>query len=438
LDRGVERVEVFSGVVGVQSNLGDLTVEKDYVLVMQPSSSDPTVVSQGITKDDWDLWVDARESHMDTLSSGPSPNSYEGGADEATYGWSDLMQYGSWSNVPGGGYGWTPAAVAAGWSPYTSGQWCWYPGWGYTWIGAEPWGWLPYHYGWWEFIPGIGWVWFPGGFNTWSPHRVTWFSGPNWLGWIPRPRRKDDTIACGNRCGGGVVSTETFRHGGLLTSKLMLGFSPTSGERVKEPGIIPSMAAKLPGPVVSSPTTEGRGYAGTPAHAPAKSGIASTATPGSPHPADRAGAPSAPTPGSPHAGEVPPNSSIVYDPQQGRYVNSHRVVTPPPPAPPAPAKGLTAPAANPGLYPPVPAGSRVPNARPLENPGPFQPNPAANSYAKPAPSPLRSEPRESRPAGSVSPTSGSHVGGGTPPAGSHPSAAPAGGGHPGAAPGGHR
>ena len=423
LDPGLERVEVFQGGVAVQSNLGAMTLEKDSVLVMQPGTSDPTVVSQGITKDDWDQWVDNREDRTEVSPNGPSPDTYTDDAAEAPYGWSDLQQYGSWSDVPGEGFGWIPWA-ATGWAPYASGQWCWYPGWGYTWIGSEPWGWLPYHYGGWKFLPGTGWVWFPGSFRTWSPSRVTWFHGPNWVGWIPRQDPKDGAIACGNNCGGGAVSTSTFRHGGLLTSNLMLGFNPTTGERVKEPGIIPSTAAKLPGRAVSLPAAQSQGLGTKPAHTPMGAGIPNTATTTSS--------------GSRRATATPSNSTIVYDPQHDDYINGHRVTTPQQsPATQAATSAPIKPAANPRSIQPVPAGSRDTSGRPAGNQESPQPNSTGISFAKQAPSGSNSNPSGGRAAAGGSQAGGSHVGGGS--AGSHSSPPPAGGGHAGGAPagGGH-
>jgi hypothetical protein len=388
LDQGAQRVEVFDGSVEVQSNLGAMTIEKDSVLVMQPGTSEPTVVSQGISKDDWDNWVDDREARLQMPPGAPSPNNYSGDAGEITYGWNDLSQYGNWSDVPGEGYGWAPTTVANGWAPYSMGQWCWYPGWGYTWIGAEPWGWLPYHYGGWDFIPGRGWVWFPGNLRTWSPAQVTWFSGPNWVGWAPR-HQKDGAIACGSNCGGGAVSTSAFRNGGVLTPNLMLGFSPTTGKMVKEPGVLPTMAVKLTGPEFPS-------RAAWPAHA-----------------------------------------SIVYDSQQHRYVNSNRVVpAPKPPASPTETNAATTAATKPGLVQPVPVGGREQEGRPVENQGYGQPNPAigtssarsapptprgnTNTYAappnhgnasvKPAPVGSYGSPSEGRVGGGEA--GGSHAGGG--------------------------
>jgi hypothetical protein len=450
LDQGLERVEVFTGTVDVHSNLGAMTLDKDSVLVMQPGASEPVTVSQGITTDDWDQWVDDREARAEIPSAGPSPGSYAGDAEQGVYGWADLSQYGSWSNVSGTGYGWAPA-VGNGWSPYSMGQWCWYNGWGYTWIGAEPWGWLPYHYGWWEFIPGMGWVWFPGSLRTWSPGRVTWFHGPNWVGWIPRPPQKDSAISCGNNCGGGVVSATTFRHGGLLTSNLMLGVNPTTGEKVEEPGIIPSTAAKLPGPAVSVAAAQSQEFRGNPTHAPVATGTPSTAKT---------------WPGARHASAARSNSAIVYDSQQNSFVNSDRVKKPQQsPASRAGAAASATPAANPGLTQSVPVGSHELDGRSVDDQGIGQPNPVlgsgpmrpvpagarmdsapngnTNAHAAPAnpgnssarPSPLNN-PSGSRWAAGGSQTGESHVGGGTAPAGGLSSSAPVGGGHAASAPAG--
>jgi hypothetical protein len=422
LDQGLERVEVFHGAVEVQSDLGAMTLQKESVLVMQPGASEPMVVTQGITQDDWDQWVDDREARLEMPSAGPSPDNYSGGASEATYGWDDLSQYGNWSNVPGAGYGWTPTWVNAGWSPYSMGQWCWYPGWGYTWIGAEPWGWLPYHFGWWEFIAGMGWVWFPGGLTTWSPGNVTWFHGPNWVGWTPFEHRKGGAISCGNHCGGGVVSASTFRHGGLLTASLMLPINPTTGQRVQEPGIIPATTAKLTGPAVALPAAQSHGFRGETAHAPAGAALPTAATS---------------SPGSVRNGAAPPNSTIAFDPQQDRYINGHRVVTPQQaPASRPEASTLTTPGSNPGQIQPVPAGSREPSGQAAENQGAIQPNAAGNSYARPAPSAPNSNPYGSHVAGGSGQASVSHASGGGASAGGHSSSASSGGGHASSVPSG--
>ena len=447
LDQGAERVEVFEGAVEAESNLGKMTVEKDTVLVMQSGTSDPTVVSQGISKDDWDQWVDDREAQVGAPPSGPSPENYGDDATQVTYGWNDLSQYGTWSNVQGVGYGWSPNGIASGWAPYSTGQWCWYPGWGYTWIGAEPWGWLPYHYGGWNFIPGRGWVWFPSNFATWSPSLVTWYHGPNWIGWRPRPHHRDDSLNCEHHCGGGVVSTSTFRQGGLLTSNLMLGFSPTVGERVKDPGITPAASAFLPGPAVARPPMQGPGRRGNPSVAPFGD---SRSTAGPLPPRVR------------RPGAANPDSTIVYDPEQNRYINSHRPTRAQESTGPATAaSGFHTPTNNPAMIQPVPVTGRDSSGRAVESNPYNQPNPeigtrptrpvpvvprtggapqgypyaapANPSTAKPAPSAPTGNAYGGRPSGNVGTPSGSHTGGGS---SSGSSFNPGGGGHAGGSGGG--
>ena len=313
LDQSLERVEVFEGSVDEESNLGSMTVEKDSVLVLQPGSAEPTAVTQGITRDDWDQWVADRESHAEMAANSPPPAEYSDDSEETPYGWSDLAQNGVWTEIPGEGAGWIPT-VSVGWTPYSAGQWCWYPGWGFTWIGSEPWGWLPYHYGGWEFVPGKGWVWFPGSLKNWSPGRVNWYQGSDWVGWIPsHPHHRRPTVACGNNCGGGAVSTGTFHRGGLLTHTQMLGINPTTGTNVNAPAINPSAAVMLPGPVVTPPTSQRHGFSWNSPQPRTATGIAAS--------------PNAVS-GPRRGGTTNHNSSIVYDPQQGTYVNSGHAASP--------------------------------------------------------------------------------------------------------------
>ena len=172
LDQNLERLEVFNGTVDVSSNLGRWALESNSVLVLQPGANEPGEVTQGIVEDDWDHWVEDRESRVENSPTGPAPSMYTDNHTETVTGWNELLEYGNWSYVPGGGYGWMPTQVGAGWSPYTNGSWCWYSNLGYTWIASEPWGWLPFHYGGWEQVPGMGWMWFPGNLGNWSPAPV--------------------------------------------------------------------------------------------------------------------------------------------------------------------------------------------------------------------------------------------------------------------------
>jgi hypothetical protein len=307
IDQGMERVEVFTGMVDADSNLGSVALQADSVLVFQPGARDPAEVSQGITEDDWDRWVADRE--IQVSSDGPSPSSYTDEPYEVPFGWDDLSQNGSWIDVESLGYGWSPN-VPAGWSPYSSGQWCWYQGVGYTWIGSEPWGWLPYHYGGWEFVPGHGWVWLPERIKSWSPARVNWYQGPGWVGWRPKGSDRNSRADCGNTCGGGIVTTGAFRQGGSVSPQTMLRVSLPPGSSVTKLDVAPSSSASLPGaPQTFSAAEQGHG---TWSFSRSQMGPWSSAPSANPPNATRSGRAGATNPG------------IIYDPNAGSFVNRQR------------------------------------------------------------------------------------------------------------------
>jgi hypothetical protein len=424
LDQGMERVEVFQGSVLEESSMGSMTVQRDSVLVMQPGAAHPLFVSQGFTQDDWDQWVADREAHAQMASAGASPGDYSDDADGNPYGWGDLAQSGVWAEVDGIGPGWSPYTYP-GWTPYSNGQWCWYPVWGYTWIGTEPWGWLPYHFGGWDYIPGRGWVWFPGSFRTWSPARVTWYQGADWVGWLPRSHRKTSDPKCETTCGGGVVSTGTFHNGGILSRNEMLGMNPLGGATVKAPRVSPSTAMMLPGAAVSVPASQRHGFSWSSPQPQAGTGTSASANP---------------TLGPRHGGSANHNSAIVYDPQQGGYINGQR-----PPKPIVqPAFPGAAPTTNnvssvragrpadPNAFQPVPVEGRTPAGGVTSGQEPFRPS--RGVYASPPPSnqtPNNNSTgsRSGGGAGQVGASqTGSSRGGGWAPAEGHASSPPAGGG----------
>jgi hypothetical protein len=416
LDRGVERVEVFKGTVDVASNIGTWALEKNSVLELRPGASEPATLTEGITKDDWDHWVEDRENRVETAQTGPLPSNYTGNTGDLLYGWSDLGEYGNWSYLPGWGYGWMPTAMGYGWAPYSVGRWCWYPGWGYTWISAEPWGWLPYHCGAWEFVQGVGWVWFPEACGMWSPALVTWYTGPGWIGWVPRPhpvhgkptanpgaagitwvprphpvhgKPTPNPGADSGRGGGAVVSANTFRNGGLVNSASALGFNPSTGEKIDGPGIQPTVATMLPGPPVPQPAAQapvrainlGNGLrpARGDTSAPAKT---FTVKAGQGAPVVGPGGAAAPAMPGRRVGVAPPDSGIVYDPQGSRYVNTGRVT----PAQESPAARTeptvtAAPVAKPGRVERLPGGKPDLGMHAAEAPGLLHPSPAVGARA---------------------------------------------------------
>jgi len=331
VDSSEERIEVFNGSVDVSSALGTWPLAKDSVLDLSPSAEQPAQLSEGITKDDWDRWVQDRENQAQAASSALSPSSYTSDGSDDVYGWADLADYGNWSYVSGYGYGWVPSADA-GWYPYTLGSWCWYPGFGYVWISGEPWGWLPYHFGGWEFIPGVGWVWFPGIFGPWSPGLVNWYVGPGWIGWTPRhglPRPGSNNPCPHGQACGTAISVSSFKHGRPVRPGSTLPVTLTSGNRIDRPEVLPDRQALHLGRVVAPPSQVANAKVSIlgPRSASLSSSGKSTKSP-TPGPDSVAGITvilGRPTGGSPARYATPgPQSGIVYDPSAGRYVNNPR------------------------------------------------------------------------------------------------------------------
>ena len=151
-------------------------------------------VSQAPDRDDWDRWNSDRDHMIRNASSWHHTNHYYTGTQ-------DLDAYGSWRNVPDYGDVWYPNNEGDDWAPYRDGNWTYEPYYGWTWVGYEPWGWAPYHYGRWMYAGG-GWGWWPGpvyaGYNPfWSPAYVSFYGwgggfgfgfgygGWGGFGWLP-------------------------------------------------------------------------------------------------------------------------------------------------------------------------------------------------------------------------------------------------------------
>ena len=102
----------------------------------------------------WDRWVRQRTDRVLQVASARY-------VPPDVYGAEALDQQGRWRAVEPYGPVWVPAAVPAGWMPYSTGRWIWDPRFGWTWLDDAPWGWAPYHYGRWVFV-GNYWAWAPG------------------------------------------------------------------------------------------------------------------------------------------------------------------------------------------------------------------------------------------------------------------------------------
>ncbi|UXI69265.1 DUF6600 domain-containing protein [Tahibacter amnicola] len=121
---------------------------------------------------------------------------------EDLIGYSDLDEYGSWTEVREYGSVWFPSRVSVGWAPYRDGHWIWQEPWGWTWVDDAPWGFAPFHYGRWVHVSNR-WGWIPGPISVrpvYAPALVAFVGGHNWhvgvnigtrpIGWFPLGHRE--------------------------------------------------------------------------------------------------------------------------------------------------------------------------------------------------------------------------------------------------------
>jgi len=255
-----QRLEVFKGAVAVQSPYGNESVARNQVLELKASGTNHLQISNGITEDAWDHWVDKRQHTVTVAVNKAAPAGGGLYAGSSLYGWSDLSYFGAWNYLPGVGSCWSPM-MGAGWTPYSIGRWSWYSGLGYTWISAMPWGWLPFHYGSWIYPASVGWCWMPGGFSAWSPALVTWYQGSGWVSWSPRTYSGSFNTPVNCRAGQNcsvAVSSNTFQGGRAISPNDVIRVKPFHGRVVDSPTIPLTRSLRLPGPAV-----DGSGLAST-------------------------------------------------------------------------------------------------------------------------------------------------------------------------------
>jgi hypothetical protein len=152
-------------------------VEKNQALSIKAGEPDSVAVAAAPAGDDFDQWVSGKIQSFTTatVSGSQYANSYD-----YSSGFGDLYTYGAWFPIAGYGNCWRPYGVGLGWSPFDFGSWYFDSGFGWSFLGGQPWGWLPYHYGGWLFRPGVGWVWSPvgsfgsGGIGRWRPVTGVW------------------------------------------------------------------------------------------------------------------------------------------------------------------------------------------------------------------------------------------------------------------------
>jgi hypothetical protein len=170
-DDGSE-VKVTKGRVSVLRKSQTTALVKGQTLSMRAGDNESVKIERLPDSDDFDRWVSGREEAVVTATA--AAQQYVN-SPYYTSGFADLYTYGSFYSIGGYGNCWRPYGVGLGWSPFDNGGWFMDPGFGWSFIGYQPWGWLPYHYGGWIFEPGFGWLWSPGlgfgGFNGFVPFR---------------------------------------------------------------------------------------------------------------------------------------------------------------------------------------------------------------------------------------------------------------------------
>jgi hypothetical protein len=164
MDTPPGELAVFAGNAHLERG-GTLTVDLNAdQSVALTTAADGYKLADQIAPDSWDAWNQDRDQVLNVEASRQSGAAFDV-LGEATDNpaWNDLDSNGSWYNVPGQGYVWSPFAAAnASWDPYGCGHWMWTPRWGYVWASCESWGFMPYMCGAWNYYDGFGWGWGPG------------------------------------------------------------------------------------------------------------------------------------------------------------------------------------------------------------------------------------------------------------------------------------
>src|SRR5215467_6493619 len=175
-------VSVLHGHVTALANGKNTNLSKGEEFSMRAGDALSGTVAQRGESDEFDHWAASRIS-TSTAATNASLQ-YSGGGSYVS-GFGDLYTYGSWFPSAGYGYCWRPYGVGLGWSPFDYGSWYYDPFFGWSFLGGYSWGWLPYHYGGWFFQPGLGWVWNPNGtrggpgLGRWQPVTGVWMRGSN-------------------------------------------------------------------------------------------------------------------------------------------------------------------------------------------------------------------------------------------------------------------
>jgi uncharacterized protein DUF6600/FecR-like protein len=353
-------VSVFQGHVSVDSPAGTKRVTKGETMGFSAANAGEVRMDRNPSPDDWDRWVSRRENGY-VASTGQTMQYTRA---PVQYGMADLSNYGSWNYFDGYGYGWQPFGCSAAWAPFVNGQWVFYPSLGWTWVSFEPWGWAPYHFGSWIYTPNCGWFWMPGGFLFWNPAPVRWCRWHGRVGWTPRPPLPVEGVPAHPRSTAPITPIVMSGSGRLApksTNRIMMTPDGKGVEILSAPPMPNGRFTKMP--AGSEGALAGSTSAGVPTGAAAFQSGRTAMVPTSP--------------AAIHAG-----STIVFDPEEHRFVNSGSVpvviVNGTPFAPAAPQSSAPMPVV------------RAPNA-------PTPPAPPSTGTARPAPRAMAPPPRTAPP-----------------------------------------
>jgi hypothetical protein len=150
--------QTYSIKAGEHADISGLDNEVKYSLGAAPAT------------DDVDQWAQQRDMKEENSASAKYVS-------RDTVGYSDLDDYGKWSQQPEVGSVWTPNDMPEDWAPYSNGNWAYVAPWGWTWNDYAPWGFAPFHYGRWGMYGGR-WGWCPG------PIYATPYYGPAYVGFL--------------------------------------------------------------------------------------------------------------------------------------------------------------------------------------------------------------------------------------------------------------
>jgi hypothetical protein len=185
MDNPPGEVAVFSGNAHLESNNGSVALDlhggESVALTADPNNYN---LAESIEPNSWDAWNSDRDQVLTSEAAAQTGAPSNMGQSENP-AWNDLDANGSWYNVPGQGYVWSPYdASDPGWDPYGNGNWMWTPGFGYIWASGYPWGYLPFQCGAWNFYNGFGWGWAPGMGGCMPWWGLGFYGGPN-FGYVP-------------------------------------------------------------------------------------------------------------------------------------------------------------------------------------------------------------------------------------------------------------